>query len=288
MEVGLQVEAPRSQGLVPGRPFQQWSLPDGTVWTEFYKVGASFLLRFPELADFEMTEDGNEVNVWPVPGVSDATFRHLFLNQVVPLAISKQGRLVLHGSAVEIGGKSVAFIGESGRGKSTLAASFAISGFRFLTDDGLQLAWSAQGCLAMPSHPSIRLWEDSQAALLPQGIEPAPAVQFTKKARFMAGDTVRFCESALPLHRIYFLGNDAAKETRIRPMTSAAALIGLVKNSFLLDIEAQDMLAMHFDALSRLATIPLHFQIDYPRDFSRLQDVRAAIVEHSTSEVPPV
>jgi hypothetical protein len=60
----------------------------------------------------------------------------------------------------------VAFLGESGRGKSTLAASFATEGTRFLTDDGLLLEWVGGHCMIVPSHPSIRLWEDSQEALI--------------------------------------------------------------------------------------------------------------------------
>jgi serine kinase of HPr protein (carbohydrate metabolism regulator) len=94
--------------------------------------------------------------------VTSATVEHLYLNQVLPLALSRQGKLVLHGSAVDIGGQGVAFLGESGRGKSTLAASFATEGTRFLTDDGLLLEWVGECCMIIPSHPSIRLWQTAK------------------------------------------------------------------------------------------------------------------------------
>lgn len=282
MTVGLQVEAPRSQTPLDAQPFHRWIFQDGTVWTAFYRVGDSFLLRFPELADFRLAED--YAQAWPVPGVSSVTVQHLFLNQVLPLALSKRGKLVLHGSAVEIAGKSVAFIGESGRGKSTLAACFATSGFRFLTDDGLQLEWSHGDCLVMPSHPSIRLWEDSQEALIGEGVTTAAPVQFTSKARFLAGRDVAYCEQARPLHRTYFLGEDSGETIRFERLSPATALIGLVKNSFLLDIEARDVLALHFDALSRLATLSMHFLLHYPRRYDALSQVRAAIIRHATEE----
>ena len=143
-------------------PFHQWSFPDGTLWTQFYRQGGGYLLRFPDLADFEVSADGATVLGFPAPGVTSPTVEHLYLNQVLPLALSRQGKLVLHGSAVDIGGQGVAFLGESGRGKSTLAASFATEGTRFLTDDGLLLEWVDGHCMIVPSHPSIRLWEDSQ------------------------------------------------------------------------------------------------------------------------------
>ncbi|MBK8358824.1 MAG: hypothetical protein IPL15_07500 [Comamonadaceae bacterium] len=139
--------------------------------------------------------------------MTSATVEHLYLNQVLPLALSRQGKLVLHGSAVDIGGQGVAFLGESGRGKSTLAASFATEGTRFLTDDGLLLEWVSDQCMILPSHPSIRLWEDSQDALVSDSATVAPAVSFTTKSRFLAGPGIPFCDEAWPLQRVFFLGD---------------------------------------------------------------------------------
>jgi hypothetical protein len=118
-------------------PFHTWAFPDGTLWTEFHRADGGYLLRFPQLADFLVSADACTVTCIPVPEVPEGTARHLYLNQVLPLVLSKLGKLVFHASAVEIGSHAVAFVGESGRGKSTLAASFAVSGCRFLTDDGL-------------------------------------------------------------------------------------------------------------------------------------------------------
>jgi hypothetical protein len=49
----------------------------------------------------------------------------------------------------------------------------------------------------------------------------------------------------------------------------------------LLDIEARDMLARHFDDLSRLAELPIYFRLDYPRSYEALPTVRQAIVRHA-------
>ena len=166
MSVSLQTLGARPQAPLPQAPFHQWTFPDGTKWTLFYRLDSGYLLRFPDLVDFEVSRDGRMAVAWPVPGVSPGTVEHLHLNQVLPLALSRQGRLVLHASAVAFDGIGVAFTGESGRGKSTLAASFATTGARFLTDDGLQLDWLDGQCQIMPSHPSVRLWEDSQESLV--------------------------------------------------------------------------------------------------------------------------
>jgi hypothetical protein len=265
-------------------PFHQWSFPDGTLWTQFYRQGGGYLLRFPDLADFEVSADGATVLGFPAPGVTSPTVEHLYLNQVLPLALSRQGKLVLHGSAVDIGGQGVAFLGESGRGKSTLAASFATEGTRFLTDDGLLLEWVDGRCMIVPSHPSIRLWQDSQDALISNSSAVAPAVSFTSKSRFLAGPEIAFCQEARPLHRLFFLGDGVVETPTIEALRPAQALIELVKHSFLLDIEARDMLMRHFDDLTRLAELPIYFRLDYPRDYSALPVVRKAIVEHALAK----
>lgn len=264
-------------------PFHEWTRPDGTVWTSFYRTKAGYLLRFPALVDFVLDLDGQRVRAWPAPGVGDATIQHLFLNQVLPLAWSKQGKVVLHGSAVEIDDQCVAFIGPSGVGKSTLAASFAVSGFRFLTDDGLILDGAGAAFRAIPNHPSIRLWQDSQGMLIGPDAEAAPPVQFTSKARLHADSGIAFCDQPRPLRRVYFLGEGAQPSPLFRRLKASDALVELIKHSFLLDTE-REMLSFHFDALSRLAALPICYRLDYPRRYEALPQLRDEIVRHTAQE----
>ena len=284
MSVALKTLGVRPQAPFLQVPFHQWTFPDGTVWTLFYRLDNGYLLRFPDLADFEVSLDGLTAVAWPVPGVSPGTVEHLHLNQVLPLALSRQGRLVLHASAVAFDGIGVAFTGESGRGKSTLAASFATTGARFLTDDGLRLDWLDGYCQITPSHPSVRLWEDSQEALVPQAMNLAPAVEYTTKARLLASEAMAFCDQPQPLRRVYFLGEGVTPSLKIEAVRPAEALVELVRNSFLLDIEEKELLAWHFDEMVRLAELPIYYRIDYPRRFEDLPLVRGAIIRHALED----
>ena len=284
MNVHFSERFTRYQTPIREAAFHQWTLPDGTLWALVFRRGAGYLLRFPELVDFEVSADGCNVQGWPVPGVTPPTVEHLYINQILPLALSQQGSLVLHGSAVDIEGRGVAFLGESGRGKSTLAASFAAAETRFLTDDVLHLRWLGSRCMIIPSQPSIRLWKDSQQALLLETAAIAPAVSFTTKARLLTGPDIIFCDQARPLHRIFFLGEGDVQAATIEPMRPADVLIDLVKHSFLLDIEDQKVLGGHFDELVRLAEIPIHYRLDYPRDYEALPAARRLIIQHTGKE----
>jgi len=278
------MERARWQAPLATPPFHSWTFPDGTLWTEFHRADGGYLLRFPQLADFLVATNARTVSCFPVPDASDGTTQHLYLNQVLPLVLSKLGKQVFHASAVEIGAGAIAFLGESGRGKSTLAAGFAVSGCRFLTDDGLVLEPNSKGFEALPSHPSIRLWEDSEAALIPPAARRAPPVHYTTKARFLADEDLAFCEVPRPLRRVYVLGDGVAEDVTIEPLTAAETLIELVKHSFILDIEEQPRLASHFDQVAALANRPIHYRIDYPRQFEKLTTVRQSILSHLHEE----
>ena len=196
----------RYQASWCGIPFHVWRQPGEPPWLEFYRAEKSYLLRFPDLAEFEISADGGQIRGFAVPGVPDATVEHLYLTQVLPLALSRTGKLVIHAGAVDIDGNAVAFIGDTGRGKSTLAAAFAVAGHRFLSDDSLVVEIAGTEFRAMPSNPSIRLWQDSQQHLLDERAAKAPPVNYTSKARFLAGEALTYCDEPKRLRVAYVLG----------------------------------------------------------------------------------
>ena len=241
------------------------------------------MLRFQGLADFALNSATDVAQCWPAHSTNEATVEHLFLNQIVPLALSQQGQLVLHGSAVNADGRAVAFLGDSGQGKSTLAGYFAAHGMPFLTDDGLLIDQLGERARVVPGHRSIRLWADSERLLLPLGTQKLDAVQFTNKGRFHAGEVFPHCAEPCDLRCVYLLRNSGIDAVQISPVPAAAAFIALVNHSFLLDTESSAVLGRHFSQLQTLVRTTKVFSLDYPRDFSQLSQVRSTIVAHSMS-----
>jgi len=71
------------------------------------------------------------------------------------------GFFPLHASAVEIGGRAVAFTAPSGGGKSTLAAALSEVGLPHVSDDTLPLAMIGRQIVAVPDRKPLKLWRGS-------------------------------------------------------------------------------------------------------------------------------
>lgn len=261
-------------------PFHVSRFPNGTPALEFHRHDRGYRLRFPDLADFEIVADASAAACWRAPGVTQATAEHLYLNQVVPLMLSRQGETVFHGSAVEAGGLAIAFLAEAGRGKSTLAASFARNGHRFLTDDGLRIRPTGRGHEIVPGHPSIRLWSDSEQNVLASATSSAEPVQFTPKGRYLAGSLLPYCSQARPLAAAYFLGDRSAETITIRPVPASEALMLLLNHAFILDVQDMSLVRSHFDKTVVIANDLRCFHLDYPRRYDELPGLHRALLDH--------
>ena len=281
--VALRTSLPRTPSGPVSEPFHEWTFPDGTKWAEYHRTGQGFLVRFPGLADFEVSADGQRVACVPSSGTSQATVDHLYHNQVLPLAMSLQGKLVFHASAVEVADQAVVFLGESGRGKSTLASLFAVNGNPFLTDDALVLEKCGDRFFALPSHPSIRLWQDSRDVLLSGHPHVAPPVEYTSKERFLAGDKLMCCREPKPVLAAYVLGDGKTDALSINRLSEADAFIAWVRHTFILDVDNQTRIGDNFNRTVLLATRVPSYCLDYPRRFEDLARTRDAILAHVAS-----
>ncbi len=119
----------------------EWTLPDGTRWASIAKGRGEHVLRFRRFAEFIVSEGGRSVRWRALAATRPDTIRHLLLDQVMPALASEHSLIGLHASAVVVDGQGIAFAGPASRGKSTLAASFALDGHAVVTDDCLMLQW---------------------------------------------------------------------------------------------------------------------------------------------------
>ena len=81
-----------------------------------------------------LSADG--ARVWSDPADAEPwIWQRYLVGQVLPLAAVVNGYEVLHGSSLALGGQAVAFLAESGVGKSSIAVNLMLRGAQLLADD---------------------------------------------------------------------------------------------------------------------------------------------------------
>lgn len=259
-----------------------WYSLDGSTWLSFARLDGRYLLRFPAYADFVVSADGRNVSCYPRGSCPPETMRHLLLNQVIPVVLSHLGKLVLHASACAMPQGVIAFMGMTGAGKSTLAASFGVQGYAVLTDDCLLVEERDQEIMTVPSYPGLRLWPETVMALFEHGPVLHPLAHYTDKKRLLI-DQEQF-EGPLSLRAIYVLAQpDSLQNTNgvtITPLPASDALLETVKHAFQLDITDRRKLGQAFRQYEWLARSIPFFKLSYPREHEFLSSVTLAILNH--------
>lgn len=207
---------------------------------------------------------------------------HIEFNQIAPLALTLQGYLVLHSSAIALTPNScIGFVGPSGRGKSTLAASFAARGMPFLSDDGLALEPAGGGYIAHAQHDFVRLREDSKHFLVRSTDGLVDTGPSGPKWRASAGVPMLHHKGSLPLSCVYFLGDGSAEDVQIDRISQRNAVQILLGSTFVLDTTDRRVLARHFAQINALVAVVPCFALDYPRQYALIPTVHEAIIRHA-------
>ena len=268
----------------PSRLFMKWHLPSGEPWLSFAKIAGGYLLKFNKLADFFVTDNGNEITCITKDGIPPETIQHLLSDQVIPLVVNLKGGEALHASAVLAPQGVIAFAGHAGSGKSTLAGSFLLSSYRYVSDDCLTLLENGKEIHAVPAYPGLRLWDDTLTHLFGDNGSHESVAHYTDKRRVELKKRLEVrCTQPQPLRRLYTIVSPSETErefsTKIERLSSQESFMALVESAFRLDITDHKMLTRQFHFLERVASKISVRRLAFPRDFSLLPAVREAILQ---------
>jgi hypothetical protein len=259
----------------------QWQDDAKRAVISLARTRSGYLLRFPRQCDFAISSDAGRIEPVPHRRVAPEFLGHLLADQVLPRCLAQRGELVVHAAGIALGPDIALFVGESGRGKSTLAGLLFRSGRTLLSDDCLILRPTREAVRAVPTYPSLRLRPDSADALFPGDSARAPRPACPDKSRFSVPDVSREA-SAGRVAAVYFLGDADAgcADVRVTPMARAAACIRLMEQSFQLDVLDGEAVGRLLGLAGQvLARVPA-FTLDYPRDFSRAAALAGGIERH--------
>ena len=156
---------------------------------------------------------GCQLVVAPDPGAEERVLRLFILGPALAMLLHQRGLLVLHATTVSIADRAVIFLGESGGGKSTMAAVFSSLGHALVSDDVTAVSIGEADPCALPGFPQLKLLPD---ALLSLGCAPEalPLIHpHMEKRAFRVPGT--FPTLPVPLLRIYRLAGEAGDDIEL-------------------------------------------------------------------------
>jgi len=273
-------EIPDSNEPPPGEVIAVYESGD----TSWYTVTANeegYRIRFRNCGEFLISHDLTDVQIRRDPSGYNYMIPILLAGSVSALLLSLGGNTVLHASAVAIDGTALAFVGQSGRGKSTVAALMCVDGAELVTDDVLVVK-DGSPVICEGGAPELRLREKAA------GIAREHADAATRST---ADDRLAFAPRAAPLGPIPLAAivipspSETVSEVGIRRFSPSEALFALLSYPRINGWTHPGILSREFSTLSQIVNeIPVYdvtipwgppFSPDIARSLSRLMPSEA-------------
>lgn len=248
-----------------------------------FKVDKDAFVRLAYEDGTQFWLDHKRENIWAtwLPASCMENAASYLLGPILGLLLRLRGVTCLHASAVAFDDRSVAFVGQTGAGKSTTAAAFVRQGYGAISDDIVALV-EREGVLhVMPAYPHLCLWPESVRMLYdsPEAL-PRLLPDWDKRRLALGEEGTRFESRSLPLGAIYVLSerrpDPAPYIEAIRPQS---ALLALVADTYANKILDKEMRAREFAVLGRLVTAVPVRRVHPHEDPARLEELCKVIRE---------
>jgi hypothetical protein len=191
----------------------------------------------------------DRITLYPYATARQQLMRHLLLGRAMAVLLHIRKKLVLHASTVGIDGAAVAILGDTGAGKSTLAAELYLRGHVTVSDDVTSPERvHPKGWRVSPAFRELKLWPGVAAAL---EIAPRVLARIHSRSEKRVLSVGRFAASALPLRCIYVIGKN--RKVGTEPLEPSHALTEIIRHSYCLQIMNPAERAWHFVACGTLA-----------------------------------
>ena len=220
-------------------------------------------------------QGGRKIVVVPAPDASDQLIRFFLVGKVMSILLYQRGLLVLHASAVEIGGHAVAFLGLSGQGKSSITATLHARGYGIVTDDVAPVILGKGLATIAPGFPQIKISREV-AAVLGYDVESLIWLH-PDEHRQGYRSPQNFPQAPLPIHCLYILAE--GREPSIEPLRFHEAVIELMRQAHH-SISRSALGADQFLRCSALARQCTVHRLKRPRDLIRLPEIARLVEAH--------
>jgi hypothetical protein len=189
-------------------------------------------------------------------------WQRFLIGQVLPLTAAVRGGETLHASAVCVGGKAIAFLGDSEAGKTSLATNMLLQGADFMADDALAIEAGDDHVVAHPG-PPIAAVRHAEVDRLSQSSLQTLGVALGSNPKEVLFRVSRYADS-VPLGALYFIDRTSPdRQVKFEPITNPLLLIS---STFNFVHRPPEGLANLLDIAARIAATAGVFHVMSPAD----------------------
>jgi|GEM_PF-1108389 len=193
--------------------------------------------------------NGNTILISIIPGVEERLVELFTLGTAFGAIMIQKNNFPLHGSVVTNGSETFAIVGESGAGKTTLAAAFANRGWKIVTDDVVRLVEKDGMFHVNSSYPSQKIWRET-ANKLGLDITKSDLVR-NRFDKFYYEFRERFFDKSIQLDSVIEIVKCEVENVKIEELNKRDSLGLLIRNTYRYEIiEASGTINLHFSYMA--------------------------------------
>jgi hypothetical protein len=249
---------------------QSATLPDGSRYR-----------RWTNLFEFLVSPDARRIQARALADANEEAFQAYLLVDALSFAMIRLGREPLHATAVLTNHGVVAFLGDSGYGKSTLAALMVRGGCALVTDDMLVLTPRDDGFLAQPGPPRIKLYRAIKDRIFGASCPGIPMNPSTEKL-IVALTRSRYSAAPRPLAALYLISRDKGgpgrRQPSIRRLAPARAFARMLAGTVNYCCNDRERLRRQFEFVTGLVQRTTVKTLSYSRNPDKMFEVRDAVL----------
>jgi hypothetical protein len=241
--------SPVNEEVPPGLVVAQLKAGEQLLYTGV-DDGQRYVLRIHGACDFVVSRDLTSVTCATNDGTDPELISLFIRGALLAFLLGLGGACVLHASVVETDEGSVAFVGSSGTGKSTLAGLACRDGARFVTDDLLRLSDEPHpswvGCATeLRLRPNATTVGEAIVGVVDHRVTVDERLAVRPQMSTQPTGTLGAVVIPAPSHT-----QEALSLERVPAVEATLVLIGYSRMQWTMG----DMLSAQFDGVARLAT----------------------------------
>ena len=234
--------------------YHAWKSPGESAWVNFYCLHDSFIADYPGICRFRIYTDQRLIRYYFTDVSRKESFAHLLLDNILPLYLSTQKKLILHASAVSGPKGLIAFIGKSGSGKSTLAYQLSAF-FDFISDDFIVIQSVDPEVVGLGTYPAVRLWQQPKFGPSYRILDSNSLISDKLRLQLTASDLCSSAKGQRVQALIFPQYSDSLRpgEYYLEPVGGISAIRYILQNLFVLDPENKEVQTWILPQLSSIA-----------------------------------